>query len=244
MPSTTSRRSGLASRAPRALGPDAGWRRARAPCAGRADPAPGAAPTGPSCPTSGRRRPPAGRRRPHGRPRASRRSARCRGRRSRRRRRRAPRSRSRPAARAARRRRRRSPGRCRRRAAGRCARSWGGHRTRRAHRPSHPAAELPRSVAGEDGVLERPRRRGSAQPQQRSDLAEVVGRAHGGQHVLAAVDPPAEDLDRSLLDDVDEVGLVALLEQDRARGQLDAANGRDAARPGRRRARRRGRPAA
>ena len=71
--------------------PGAGWRRGRAPCAGRAGPAPAAARRGRSCPTSARRRRRAGRRRRRGRRRASRPSARCRGRRSRRRRRGAPR---------------------------------------------------------------------------------------------------------------------------------------------------------
>src|SRR6266516_878161 len=75
------------------------------------------------------------------------------------------------------------------------------------------APKLAQGQSGQPRRHRRARRRRSPDAEHRTQLAEVLARPVADEDLLASVRPLANELDQPLLDDVDEVGLVALLEE-------------------------------
>src|SRR5919204_1487781 len=91
--------------------------------------------------------------------------------------------------------------------------------------PAEPAPELAQGEAGQPRGHRRARRRRSPDPEHRTQLTEVLAGTVAGKDLLASVSTLTDELDQPILDDVDEVGLVALPEQRLAGGKLDLGRG-------------------
>src|SRR5437588_6191087 len=77
-----------------------------------------------------------------------------------------------------------------------------------------PLAEGADGVRSERGGGDGAGGRRPAQAEERRQLAEVGAGAHAAEELLAAVRETADDLHLAVLDDIDEVAVVALLEDD------------------------------
>ena len=92
---------------------------------------------------------------------------------------------------------------------------------RRLGRLALPRPEAPQVHPGDDRRGRRPRRGAAREPEHRGELAEVVAGAGLPQHLLAAADERAHQVDGAGLDHVHEPPGVAHGEEHLAGGQLD-----------------------
>lgn len=82
-------------------------------------------------------------------------------------------------------------------------------------------AEVALGVAGESGAGVGACCGGAGHAEEWAQFAEVFAWSQGGAMFLSAVGEFAHDIDCSFLDDIDEVGVVALAEQDLSGGDFD-----------------------